>query len=51
MTYHEVLYATCDNKQWEHTFEEMVLPPLATKQLDHPKRIGFKPKIVVTTEG
>ncbi|RWR87935.1 hypothetical protein CKAN_01689900 [Cinnamomum micranthum f. kanehirae] len=37
-TYNEVLHATRDSRQWEHTSDEKVLPPCATKQPGRPKK-------------
>ena len=37
-TYNEVLHATWDSKQWEHTIPIRVLPPQATKQPGHKKK-------------
>ena len=38
MTHSEVLHATRDHKQWEHTSDKRVLPPRATKQPGRPKK-------------
>ena len=38
MMYSEVLHATRDSKQWDHTSDERVLPPRATKQPGQPKK-------------
>lgn len=37
-TYSEVIHATRDSKQWEHTAELRVIPPMSSKQPGRPKK-------------